>query len=162
VPAFASAEAIDPAQLYQQTLRGVVLVLVDDGSGSGWLIDRERRLIVTNHHVAGTSDEIRVYFPRFENGELVTSRAAYVQKRGLRGQEATVARPTARGDDPPGKPAKGSKAADLVKKGDQFKDQKKYDEALAAYADAIQIDPDYVLAYTQRAWIFNEQGKYAE
>src|SRR5437588_9795561 len=74
----AKAQEINGAALYQQALKGTVLITFDQGSGSGWLVDAERRLVVTNHHVAGEAKNLKVYFPRFEDGELVTSPAAYV------------------------------------------------------------------------------------
>jgi S1-C subfamily serine protease len=66
------------AVIYQQTLKGTVLVAIDGGRGSGWVVDAQRRLIVTNHHVAGDAKRITVYFPKFQSGELVTSFGSYV------------------------------------------------------------------------------------
>src|SRR5262245_7202986 len=46
--------------------------------GSGSLIDLPQRLIVTNVHVVGTAENVRVYFPRFDNkGDVIAQRDAY-------------------------------------------------------------------------------------
>ena len=58
-------------QIYDQAIHSVVLILTDEGSGSGVLIDKERRLIVTNQHVTGTAVTVSVVFPyRDRNGTL--------------------------------------------------------------------------------------------
>lgn len=53
-------------------------------------------------------------------------------------------------------------AATLVQKGDQLREQRKYEEALKAYADALDLNPDLIAAHLHRAWILNELGKHAE
>lgn len=47
-------------------------------SGSGALVDVDRRLIVTNFHVVEDCSEVTVYFPRFENGMIVAERDSYL------------------------------------------------------------------------------------
>ena len=57
--------------IYDQAIHSVVWVLTDEASGSGVLIDREKKLIATNQHVTGNAAEVIVVFPyRGENGEL--------------------------------------------------------------------------------------------
>lgn len=77
IPASRAAAEDNPAVIYQQTLKGTVYIKVDHGSGSGWVVDLEKRLVVTNHHVIDRAREIRVYFPKFQDGELVTSPGDY-------------------------------------------------------------------------------------
>ena len=58
-------------QIYNQAIHSVVWILTDEGSGSGVLIDKERRLVVTNQHVTGTAATVSVVFPyRDRNGTL--------------------------------------------------------------------------------------------
>src|SRR5262249_53935296 len=46
--------------------------------GSGPPIDAPQRLIVPNVHVVGAADNVRVYFPRFDNkGDVIAQRDAY-------------------------------------------------------------------------------------
>jgi S1-C subfamily serine protease len=55
-------------------------------AGTGSLIDRKNRLIVTNCHVVGQPEEVLIYFPEFANGELVAKRDDYKRRPGLRGR----------------------------------------------------------------------------
>ncbi len=58
-------------QIYDQAIHSVVWILTDEGSGSGVLINKERRLVVTNQHVTGTAATVSVVFPyRDRNGTL--------------------------------------------------------------------------------------------
>ena len=60
-PAPSEADVVDVAK---RTLPGTVMILTGDSTGSGFLIDREGR-IVTNNHVVGSADAsstIRVFF----------------------------------------------------------------------------------------------------
>jgi S1-C subfamily serine protease len=61
--------------------------IVAKSAGSGSLIDRKHRLIVTNVHVVGTSDTVQVYFPEFDDkGELIVHSDNYKRKPGLTGR----------------------------------------------------------------------------
>jgi tetratricopeptide (TPR) repeat protein len=66
--------------VYQKTLKAVVLIHVGPGAGSGWVVDRDRKLIVTNHHVISTAESVRVYFPAWKDGQLITEPAHYLKK----------------------------------------------------------------------------------
>src|SRR5947209_2360339 len=79
------AQADDQARnLYQQTVKAAVWVRCGEGSGSGWVADRKRKLIVTNHHVVEDQDEARIYFPVWTDGDLVVEKSAYAKMRHLR------------------------------------------------------------------------------
>jgi S1-C subfamily serine protease len=61
--------------------------MVVKSEGSGSLIDRKHRLVVTNVHVVGNTGEVSVYFPDFDaNGELIARYDAYKQKQGIKGR----------------------------------------------------------------------------
>jgi len=84
-------------KVYQKTLPSVALVEVEDGSGSGVLIDRQRKWLLTNHHVVfldgqnRVSEQITVYFPSYDSsGELITDREQYQQERDRLGISARV------------------------------------------------------------------------
>jgi tetratricopeptide (TPR) repeat protein len=51
------------------------------------------------------------------------------------------------------------RAAAAVTRGDRLKEQRKYAEALRAYAEAVENNPELVAPHVARAWIFNELGK---
>jgi S1-C subfamily serine protease len=61
--------------------------IIAKATGSGSLIDRKHRLIVTNVHVVGNADMVTVYFPEFdEQGELIVHSDRYKQKPGMTGR----------------------------------------------------------------------------
>jgi tetratricopeptide (TPR) repeat protein len=78
--------ADEPAssELYQKTLRSTAMVVVPNGDkasqGTGWLIDRDRKLLVTNRHVVGAQKQIQAVFPIYQNGELVAERTYYLKE----------------------------------------------------------------------------------
>jgi hypothetical protein len=51
--------------------RSAVWVLVPGGVGSGFLLDRQRGLIVTAGHVVSGASTVRVAFPEYREGQLV-------------------------------------------------------------------------------------------
>ena len=56
---------------------GLILVPLGDGKdnlGTCWVIDREKKLVITNDHVVRDKKHVDVYFPMFAGGELVTVR----------------------------------------------------------------------------------------
>ena len=87
--------------IYEKLLRGTVFIACDvkeDWSsmsfGTGWLLNKERRIIVTNHHVVARGDEVlperivHVYFPATQDGDLLTDRWKYATD--LKGIKATI------------------------------------------------------------------------
>jgi S1-C subfamily serine protease len=74
-------------ELYQHVLTGVAEIRSDFGSGTGWLISKKDRLMVTNHHVVAKnqrrSKELLVVFPvRNEQNEIIPETSYY--NRNLR------------------------------------------------------------------------------
>ena len=62
-------------QIYDQAIHSVVWIHTESGNrigkGSGALIDKDRKLIVTNQHVIDNTERIYVFFPyRDQNGRL--------------------------------------------------------------------------------------------
>lgn len=85
------AVAADPAPLsgdaiFQKILPSVVWIHgkneTQTWTGSGWIVDRGRRLVVTNHHVVQNVDEVKVFFPAYEEGSLVTDKTRYARDFG--------------------------------------------------------------------------------
>jgi tetratricopeptide (TPR) repeat protein/S1-C subfamily serine protease len=83
-----AAEA--PPRIYRRTLDGVAWVnAAGSGKGTGWVVDRERRLLITCAHVVGDNPTVEVIFPTAEKGTIVGERAYYLehlprlQKEGL-------------------------------------------------------------------------------
>jgi regulator of sirC expression with transglutaminase-like and TPR domain len=76
----ARAGELRAKEIYQHTLRSAAWVRTDEGSGSGWVLDRANRLLVTNHHVVGNNDAVRVYFPVVRDGRVLAEKAEYLDK----------------------------------------------------------------------------------
>src|SRR5262245_3466563 len=52
-------------ELYARTLRGTAQILTPSGSGTGWVIDLQQGLLVTNEHVVTTHAKVEVIFPTY-------------------------------------------------------------------------------------------------
>jgi S1-C subfamily serine protease/Tfp pilus assembly protein PilF len=75
-----AATAEPGPEVYRQILRGSAWVITPaKGKGSGWVIDRGRRLLVTNLHVVAEHDTVDVLFPARREGRLVTERTYYTE-----------------------------------------------------------------------------------
>jgi tetratricopeptide (TPR) repeat protein len=72
--------------LFKKVLGGTVYVGARGGSGSGWVVDRKLKLVVTNHHVVENEETVLVFFPLYKDGKLVVERKAYRDERGVRGK----------------------------------------------------------------------------
>ncbi|MBL8891987.1 MAG: trypsin-like peptidase domain-containing protein [Planctomycetaceae bacterium] len=75
---FAESKAHANEDVYAKAVRSTVLVITSSASGSGVLVDQERRWIVTNEHVIEGHEDVNVYFPA-ENHGLIESELNYYQ-----------------------------------------------------------------------------------
>lgn len=69
------------ATVYKKTLHSVVWVISPrdrgEAQGSGTLVDREKRLILTNYHVVEDHPRAKVFFPYFRDGKPVAEKSYY-------------------------------------------------------------------------------------
>lgn len=76
------ANPMTPNELHKHLARGAGWIRIIDGTGvrhgTGWILDLDKKLMVTNHHVVDGADEVVVTFPMWKDGKLVTSEAAYL------------------------------------------------------------------------------------
>ncbi|MBM4072319.1 MAG: trypsin-like serine protease [Planctomycetes bacterium] len=56
------------------------------GTGTGSLVDRKQRLVLTNVHVVGNAEYVTMYFPTMNKGALQVKREFYQSKPGIRGK----------------------------------------------------------------------------
>ncbi len=63
----------------QQTAQGL-------SSGTGSLVDRKHRLLVTNVHVVGRAQQVIIHFPAEENGLAQARREYYLERPGITGK----------------------------------------------------------------------------
>lgn len=79
----ANAPVGDSSTIYKQTLPGIAWVVSEikggTGTGTGWVIDKKNRLLVTNHHVIDRSKRVVVFFPEQKNGKTVAERDWYAE-----------------------------------------------------------------------------------
>ncbi len=69
-------------QVYNQTIDSVVWIHAGEFTGSGVLIDRRRKLVVTNQHVVENTVWVDVFFPwRNQNGSVNKNADFYERKR---------------------------------------------------------------------------------
>jgi hypothetical protein len=74
------------SRVYQQVLPSTVWIHSDRGqgrlaTGSGTLIDRGRRLVLTNYHVVGDVPKVKVFFPAFDpNKKVIPEREYYLDR----------------------------------------------------------------------------------
>ncbi|QDU96785.1 S1 family peptidase [Lignipirellula cremea] len=93
-----STASAQPA-VYQQALKATTWVLAKNSegtsSGTGVLIDKERKLVITNAHVVGDSRNTVIFFPAMVNNRPKVERSYYlenVRKLGIRGRVIAVDR----------------------------------------------------------------------
>jgi tetratricopeptide (TPR) repeat protein len=92
-PVQTSSEPLSGAEVYRRTLPAVVWIhSTDRGKGTGWLLDRSRRLLVTNYHVVGENNSVEVFFPVLERGAVVAERGYYLEHREVLRKSSHVVR----------------------------------------------------------------------
>jgi V8-like Glu-specific endopeptidase len=73
-------------QIFRHTLDATAWVVSPTGQGTGFLVDRSQKLLVTNQHVVKNHDTVNVTFPIFEGGRAVSVRKYYAKyDRPIRG-----------------------------------------------------------------------------
>ncbi len=72
------AQNLPADQIYAEAMHSVVWINTDASQGSGVLIDRDKRFVVTNAQVTGSAERVEVFFPVPDlNGRLIQSRDYY-------------------------------------------------------------------------------------
>jgi S1-C subfamily serine protease len=88
-----SAGPARPEDVYLRTATSTAWIISSNGSGSGALIDRDRRLVVTAYHVVHGVNEVDVVFPKFYNGRILSNVQQYSSDGGtVGGREAIRAK----------------------------------------------------------------------
>jgi S1-C subfamily serine protease/tetratricopeptide (TPR) repeat protein len=76
------ARPAGPAELYPRLLAAAAWVgTPSQGHATGWLVDADRRWLVTCRHVVGEHDWVEVFFPDRSDGELAVDRQHYLDYR---------------------------------------------------------------------------------
>jgi tetratricopeptide (TPR) repeat protein len=72
--------------VYQKTLRATALVLSARGQGTGWVVSRARKQLVTSEHVAGRGETVLAVFPAYRDGQVIARRDYYRDATPVRGK----------------------------------------------------------------------------
>ena len=71
-------------KVYKRVVRSVVWVHSPRSGGlaqgSGTLIDKDRRLVLTNYHVVEDENRARVFFPAFRSGQIISEKSYYTDR----------------------------------------------------------------------------------
>ncbi len=85
-PGAGAADEVASKKIYPETVHATVWLLGGKtatgymSSGTGWVADRDRKLVVTCYHVVANLDTVEVYFPLYNNGQVIADRTAYMGK----------------------------------------------------------------------------------
>src|SRR5262249_8014444 len=70
--------------IYQHVLKSTAWILTKmrqaTAMGTGTLIDKKNRLVLTNYHVVHGQLDMVVFFPVYKNGKLVSERSVYLEQ----------------------------------------------------------------------------------
>lgn len=78
--------SLSTQELYRRILPGTTYITAGKFSGSGWLLDAKRRLVITNHHVVDGNLEVHVHFPKMENDTALSERSDYKDDDSNKGE----------------------------------------------------------------------------
>lgn len=84
-PIAIAVEQADATDLVDLMLRSTGYVLADNApqprwTGSGWVIDKGRRLMITNQHVVSNLDQVYVIFPEYDDEDVIRDTDHYLQQ----------------------------------------------------------------------------------
>jgi tetratricopeptide (TPR) repeat protein len=71
-------------KLYGRTLRGTALIITPTGIGTGWVIDLDKKILVTNEHVVTTHEKVEVIFPTYDKDGSPVAERSYYRKQAQR------------------------------------------------------------------------------
>ncbi|MBN2295060.1 MAG: tetratricopeptide repeat protein [Pirellulales bacterium] len=76
---------LQPTEVYKRMLKSTAwlrYLVKGEGyyEGTGWVVDAEKGLLVTNKHVVGDAKEIEVYFPIEKDGRIVLQQDYYLEE----------------------------------------------------------------------------------
>jgi S1-C subfamily serine protease len=94
-PAPARADDDVGAKVYAEALKSVVWIHSPRGegksaSGTGSLVDRKLKLVLTNYHVVGDTNRAVVMFPAYKGDKVVAEREYYLKRLKTDGIQAKV------------------------------------------------------------------------
>ena len=74
-----AAEKIE--SVYKKTLKGTAQVQTTKGTGTGWIVDSDKKWLITAEHVVGDETEVKILFPSYRAGRVIGERAFYEKEK---------------------------------------------------------------------------------
>jgi tetratricopeptide (TPR) repeat protein len=78
-PLLLQAQEVDRRKLYVDHLKGCAGVITSGGPATGWVVDVEKRWVMTCQHVVGSLEEVEIVFPAHKDGKVVQERDWYLK-----------------------------------------------------------------------------------
>jgi S1-C subfamily serine protease len=77
-------------QVFDKTIQSTCWIMVPKSDkevlyGTGWVVDRQQKQVITNYHVVGEAKKVTVFFPLYRNGQVQVQSSNY-QGQGITGQ----------------------------------------------------------------------------
>jgi len=90
-----STIALGDSEMYSKTVGSTVWVITNDAdnetsTGTGVLVDAEKRIVLTNAHVVGDSRSVVIFFPDTKKGDVEVKRQHYLDNVAKLGQPGRV------------------------------------------------------------------------
>ncbi len=82
-PAFAADR---PESVYNKTLRATTRVETSAGAGTGWIVDKSKKLLITAEHVVGSAKDVKILFPAYRGAKVISSREFYEEQKPVHGR----------------------------------------------------------------------------
>lgn len=80
-------------EIYQKTLKSTCWVIskTDEGTftGTGVVVDKEKKYVITNAHVVGSARKVTIMFPEYEKEDVLNDKKSYIDKmdeKGIKGR----------------------------------------------------------------------------
>jgi hypothetical protein len=72
------AEEADRRHLFAAHVKGCAAVLTPGGPASAWVVDLDKRWLISCQHVTGSREEVEIVFPAWKNDRLIQERNYYI------------------------------------------------------------------------------------
>ncbi len=80
-------------EVFKSTLKSTcwVIAKTDGGTftGTGVVVDKEKKYVITNAHVVGNAKKVTIMFPEYKDGKLINAKKKYIdniKKNGIKGR----------------------------------------------------------------------------
>lgn len=72
--------------LYLDTVKATVMIKTPCGGGTGWIVNKAKKQIITAQHVVDRRETVEVVFPTWADNKVITDRVKYDKTAGATGR----------------------------------------------------------------------------